>query len=324
MLRLVALVQSSTAPSWLSEKLPHPADQIVAVKNGLLHLPSLLRGRSTLLPHTPTFFTVNALSYDYQPNATCPHWERFLSELWGDDIESIQTLQEWFGYLLLPDTRQQKFLMLVGPARSGKGTIARVVRAMLGAENVASPTLRSLSGTFGLWGLLGKLLAIVPDASAARTSDNLVELIKSLTGEDALDIERKNLSPLSSVNLKVRLMVIANQLPGMNDCSGALGQRILALETKRSWVGKEDRQLTDRLLAELPGILCWSMDGWRRLRKRGHFRQPRSSQHVVEYYGYIPPVDGKKKIETPTPKRVRPAGTHSAVGGITINITLHT
>jgi len=284
MLRLATLVQTMAAPSWLSKRSPHPANQIVVAKNGLLHLPSLLRGRSTLLPHTPDFFTLNALHYDYQENATCPRWERFLFEIWDEDTESIRTIQEWFGYLLLPDTRQQKFLMLIGPARSGKGTIARVVRAMLGVENVASPTMRSLSGSFGLWGLLGKLLAIVPDASVARTSDSLVELLKSITGEDALDIDRKNLSPLSSVTLKARVMVIANQLPGMNDPSGALAQRMIILETRRSWVGTEDRHLTDKLLAELPGILCWSIAGWRRLRKRGHFRQPRSSQHLVEQY----------------------------------------
>ena len=49
--------------------------------------------------------------------------------------------------------------------------------------------------------------------------------------------------------------------PGMHDPSGALGQRILALETTRSWAGKEDRKLTDKLFAELPGILCWSLAG---------------------------------------------------------------
>ena len=185
---------------------------MVAARNGLLHLPSLVRGRSVVLPHTPSFFTFSALPYSYEENAGCPKWERFLSELWGDDPESIRTLQEWFGYLLLPDTSQQKFLMMVGPTRSGKGTIARVVRMLLGEANVASPTIRSLSGSFGLWGLVGKLLAIVPDASL-KASASLVELIKSLTGEDALDIERKNLAPLSSVNLTARLMIIANDLP---------------------------------------------------------------------------------------------------------------
>ena len=327
MVRLVTLVQDSTVPTWLSKRQPHPAEQIVAVKNGLLHLPSLLKGRSTLLPHTPAFFTLNALSYDYHKDATCPKWEHFLSEIWEDDAESIRILQEWFGYLLLPDTHQQKFLMLIGPTRSGKGTIARVVRAMLGAENVASPTMRSLSGSFGLWGLVGKLLAIVPDASVAKTSDSLVELIKSLSGEDALDIERKNCCSLSSVNLKARLMIIANHLPGMHDPSGALGQRILALETTRSWAGKEDRHLTDKLFAELPRILVWSLAGWRRLQKRGYFRQPQSSQHLVRQYTCIPPVHAMRnmhRVKAAASNSVRPARAHSDAGEVNISVNQDT
>ena len=155
---------------------------------------------------------------------------------------------------------------------------------MLGESNVASPMMRSLSSSFGLWGLVGKLLAIVPDASEAKASNSVVELVKCLTGEDALDIDRKNLSPMSSVKLGTRLMVIANQPPILTDSSGAIGHRILALETKRSWAGHEDPHLTDKLMSELPGILCWAMGGWRRLNERGYFKQPRSSQYIVEQY----------------------------------------
>jgi putative DNA primase/helicase len=287
MMRLATLVESPTVPCWLSEKPKHPAGQIVAVRNGLLHLPSVLRGCPVLLPHSPTFFNLNALSYDFQSNAACPQWERFLAELWCDDVESIRALQEWCGYLLLPDTSQQKLLMLLGPPRSGKGTIARIIRMMLGEANVASPTIRSLSGVFGLWGLVGKSLAIVPDASL-RASSNLVELIKCLTGEDALDVERKNLGPLSSVNLTSRLMVIANDLPQMADPSGALAERMIILATTKSFAGNEDKNLTAKLAKELPGILLWAIQGWRRLRKRGHFRQPKSSSQLVERYGRVP------------------------------------
>ncbi len=175
-MKLLTLVESAAIPCWLSQGDKYPADQIVVARNGLLHLPGLVRGHSTILPHTPNFFTLNALNYDYHKDATCPQWERFLAELWGDDPESIRTLQEWCGYLLLPDTSHQKFLMLVGPTRSGKGTIARVVRMMLGEGNVASPTIRSLSGSFGLWGLVGKLLAIVPDASLKEVVPGVVEI----------------------------------------------------------------------------------------------------------------------------------------------------
>ena len=43
------------------------------------------------------------------------------------------------GYLLTSDTRLQKILILVGPKRSGKGTIARVIRGLIGDENVDLP-----------------------------------------------------------------------------------------------------------------------------------------------------------------------------------------
>ncbi len=63
----------------------------------------------------------------------------------------------------------------------------------------------------------------------------------------------------------------------MSDASGALASRFLILLMTNSFYGKEDLGLTDRLLRELPGILNWSLEGWDRLKKRGHFVQPASS-----------------------------------------------
>ena len=49
-----------------------------------------------------------------------------------------------------------------------------------------------------------------------------------------------------------------------------------------SFFGREDIKLTDRLSAELPGILNWSIAGWLRLRERGHFVQPKSGVEAIE------------------------------------------
>jgi putative DNA primase/helicase len=100
-----------------------PPEEIVACSNGLLHLPTL-----TLLPHTPTFFTYNAVDFAFDRNAPEPRqWLQFRADLWPDDRASIETLQEIFGCCLTADTSQQK--MFLGPKRSGTGTIARVLRA---------------------------------------------------------------------------------------------------------------------------------------------------------------------------------------------------
>lgn len=99
------------------------------------------------------------------PDATEPsNWHQFLKSVWPDDPGLIGTLQEVFGYLLASDTSQQKIFMMVGPKRSGKGTIARVLTALLGQGNVSAPTLASMSTNFGLWPLIGKSLAVISDA----------------------------------------------------------------------------------------------------------------------------------------------------------------
>src|SRR5262249_35853944 len=149
----------------------------------------------------PRFFSPNCLEFDFNPHAPAPTaWLSFLAALWPDDSQSIATLQEWAGHLLTPDTRQQKILLLVGPKRSGKGTIARVIRALVGQENVAGPTLSSLSTQFGLWPLLGKTVAMIQDARLSGRSDTaaIAERLLSVSGEDAVTIDRKNLSPVTA------------------------------------------------------------------------------------------------------------------------------
>src|SRR5262249_38034879 len=136
----------TSPPAWLAytpDCCPPPAD-IVPCANGLLHLPT-----GGLQPSTPAFFSLNALDYGYAPEAPKPTaWLKFISDLWGDDIEAIDALQDWLGYCLTNNTRMQKIAMVVGPRRSGKGTIARVATAMLGQSNVCHPSLASLSQNF--------------------------------------------------------------------------------------------------------------------------------------------------------------------------------
>ena len=234
-------------------------------------------------PATPCFFTPVALDYDFDANAGPPtNWLAFLNDLWPDDSQSIATLQEWFGYCLTLDTRQQKILMMVGPKRSGKGTIARVLRRLIGERNVAGPTLSSLSGEFGLQPLLGKSLAIIGDARLnGRDNSSQIERLLSISGEDSLSVGRKNMTAVEA-KLDTRLMLLSNELPRFSDVSGALASRMIILQLTRSWFGEEDAGLFERLVPELPGILLWAIEGWQRLRRRGHFVVPESSREVQE------------------------------------------
>jgi putative DNA primase/helicase len=271
------LPASMTPPAWLrASKIP--AAEIIACANGLLHIPT-----RRLYPHDPAFFCVNANDFDFDPTAVCADWLTFLDDLWPEDPEAIDTLQDWSGYSLTTDTRQHKMLMLVGPKRGGKGTIGRVLTALLGAANVCSPTLSSLGTNFGPWQLVDKQLAIIADARLSGRQDQhiIAERLLSISGEDLQTIDRKYKEPWTG-RLAVRFMILTNELPRIADASTALPSRFIILPLSRSFLGCEDHGLTDRLLAELPGILNWSLDGWNRLNARGYFIQPQSGDDLIQ------------------------------------------
>jgi len=280
-LKAAAYLEGTTAPpTWIGAgtKLP-PAGEMISCANGLLHLPS-----GEIYDHTPEFFGLNAVPFDYDPEAGPPTaWRRFLEQLWPDDDEAIATLQELFGLYLTNDTRHQKIALIVGPKRSGKGTIARVLTALVGLDNCCSPTLAGLSTNFGLAPLIGKQLAIIADARISGRADQAViaERLLSISGEDNLTVDRKHLEAWTG-RIGVRFMLLTNELPRISDVSGALASRFIILTLQQSFYGKEDHGLTDRLLGEMPGILNWAIAGLERLHRRRHLVLPASSRQAVE------------------------------------------
>jgi len=275
------------APCWLGDPPPElpggrgplPADarprDLVPLRNGILH-----PATGAFIPPTPRFFTMAALPFDFDPADAAPpeRWLAFLRELWAEDPESIETLQEVFGYLLTPDTSLQKIFLLQGPKRSGKGTIGRVLRALLGHENVAGPTLTSLAQNFGLQPLIGKTCALVSDARLSGKIDHqlIVERLLSISGEDALTIDRKYAHAWTG-QLQARFVLLTNELPRLADASSALPGRFVILRLTEDFYGREDRGLLGRLLPDLPRILHWALEGRRRLYERGYFEPPLSS-----------------------------------------------
>jgi len=265
-------------PSWRCKKPPFPAAECLVTKNGVIHLPTM-----ELRESDPDLLTVNAVDFNFDPTADCPEWIKFLNTIWSDDPECIDTLQDIFGYLLLPDTSQQKIFLFVGPKRSGKGTIGRIIRELIGRNNVCAPTLGRLAGEFGLQPLLGKTAAIVGDARLSGRNDAsaIAEALLSVSGEDPQTVNRKHL-PQIDTQLATRFLLLTNELPRFTDASATLPSRFVILKFTKSFFGREDHGLTEKLKAELPGILNWSIDGYKRLNDRGFFIQPASADEAIE------------------------------------------
>jgi putative DNA primase/helicase len=289
----VHITPEQHAPASLTGELD--AANVIAVGNCLLDISGEEPRQMAL---TEDFYTFNYMPFDYDPQAECPGWMKFLGEVftvkddsavWDEekvdfvgvykkapDGEAAGILQEWFGYFITSGTYLQKIFSIVGPRRSGKSTIGKVLRALVGAANTAAPTLTSLSSEFGLQPLLNKTLAIIGDAHlGGKTGDVTVavERLKSISGEDSQQINRKNRTHVQVDRLGVRFLIIANEMQDMRDSSGALASRFNFLITTESFLGNEDTGLEERLLGELAGIFNWALDGLKRLRERGYIEE---------------------------------------------------
>lgn len=267
-------------PIWLEDyaKTKPAASKLISVENGIFHLED-----SILLPHSLGFFTQNSLPFAFDQSATCPTWDAFLQSVWQDDQESIDTLQEMFGYILSGDTRQQKFFNIIGPRRSGKGTINKVLVDLLGQHNTVAPELGELCDTFGLQPWLGKLLASFTDARAPeRNRSAVVSQLLRIVGGDTITVNRKNKEAWNGY-LPTRLVIYSNEVLQLTENSNALTGRMIVLKMSRSFFNKEDTELSVKLRAELGGIFNWAMAGLkRRIARGGHFTQPASGKEYLE------------------------------------------
>jgi putative DNA primase/helicase len=257
-------------PAWLDEWEgidPDPR-MCIAAANGVLDVTT-----GELGPLTPRFFTRNGLSFDYDPDAGEPReWLAFLDSIWPLDEGGKgehDLLQEVMGHLLTGETKYQKIFMLLGPPRAGKGTITRTITQLLGEANVAEHSARDLAKDFGLSMLLGKQALIIPDLRLSRGADysTIAEILLNISGEDRVGVNRK-FKDYDVTKLNTRVVIAANLELVLPDVSGALLTRYIPLVFKKSFIGREDRDLDAKIGRELPAILKWALDGLRRLEAR--------------------------------------------------------
>jgi putative DNA primase/helicase len=267
-------------PVWLSaeRQKQHPARELFACANGLLHLPT-----GKLIPHTASYFGLSASEVVFNPKAPQPKkWLKFLVDA-VVHAEAITALQEAFGYVLSPDTSQQKIFLGVGPRRSGKGTTGRILTKLIGHASVTGPTMSDLSEAFGLQPLITSPLAIISDARIGQRTDKarVTERLLSISGEDVMTVNRKN-RPHWTGRLPTRIWIMTNELPALTDTAGALAGRFIIFLFQNSFYGREDTKLSEKLEVEISGILNWAIKGYRRLNERGHFVQPGNAAEVMD------------------------------------------
>ena len=184
-------------------------------------------------------------------------------------------------FVLSGRTDMQKMASLVGAKRGGKGTIARILGAMVGKDGITGTDLGSLADHFGRSDLIGKSLATMGDVRwNARNAGEAVPFLLGIIGEDVQTVPRKHREDWTG-RMGVRFMMMGNDTPRFSDRSGALAERMIHVKFSISFAGRENLDLERQLLEELPGILNWSLAGLDRINAQKRFTVPDSSQELA-------------------------------------------
>jgi putative DNA primase/helicase len=309
------LDETVDAPAWLP--IGKSAAGYVPCINGLVDVAT-----RQITPATPDYFGLTCIPFTYDPAAGAPtEWLKFLRTLWPPitfvqgvtteeertkytwtqdvttgvwwrDAEEIRTLRQWFGYVLSGRLDLQKMCLVIGPPRSGKGTIARILRDLVGMANCSFATLALIAQNFGLETSIGKTLMIVGDARLTQQGQEaVIERFLNITGQDSITLDRKY-KPAWHGTMATRIIMLSNDLPRFVDASGAIASRNVILRMTASFLGREDTKLEGRLRQEFPAILKWGLDGLVDLNSGvGRFTEPAShTQAMRELYDLVSPI----------------------------------
>ncbi len=209
-------------------------------------------------------FCMNRLAVKYVSDAPPPtRWLQFLSELLYE--EDIPTVQEYLGYCLLPTTKGQKMLMLIGKGGEGKSRIGLVMNAIFGSSMNTTSIQKVETNRFARADLESKLLMVDDDMDiSALPKTNYIKSI--VTSECRMDMERKGIQSYQS-QLYVRFLCFGNgALTALHDRSDGFFRRQIILTSKDKPADREDDPfLVEKLVSEKEGIFLWMLEGLNRL-----------------------------------------------------------
>lgn len=234
---------------------------LIRVKNGVIDLKTK-RYRENRRQDLIT----SVCPVEYDPKAICPTWERFISEITCRDAELADFMRRLVGYMLTGQTDEQLLFFFYGHGSNGKSTFIQIIQSLMGsyATQINSDVLmanRSVGGpNASLAKLPGKRLVVANELPEGGRFDDM--LIKSMTGGDTLVARQVYGKHEIEFTAQFSLVIIGNHKPVIHDMSHGMWRRMCLIPFAAQFSAEQaDPTLPARLLAELPGILNWALEG---------------------------------------------------------------
>ena len=254
---------------------------LMGCKNGIVDL-----RHNQLVPATPDMLVTRSTGVPFESISgpsdfatVAPRFVEFLAEVtsdydWTEDASMVGFLLLWFGASLFGITPEQRFLLMTGSGRNGKGALKHAITSAVGSEYSIQPDAnlysrnkmgpaRSNEARSDLMSLKGRRIAFFSEPDRGQFNE---EMLKAHTGGDT--ITARNLYQRNTVSWEPThsITFLVNDAPSLEDVGPSMGSRVMVADFRHRYEGAdEDKTLYGTLHGERAGvlsILCWAAAAW--------------------------------------------------------------
>ena len=209
------------------------------------------------------YFDVN-----YNPEADTRFVDGIITDWCQEDEVKKQMLYELAGCCFYSDKPIKKWWAIEGKADTGKSTFLRLLREVVGDDNVGSTPIQNLKDSNAIAELIDKPVNIVDDGSSKFTTDlsNLRRIIQGDEMQVKLLYQNR-----FTVKIESRMVFVFNKIPRFRDDNDATAKKMLVIGFNRVYTDEEkDTELIEKLTTEAnkEAFLKLAIDGMKRILNR--------------------------------------------------------
>ena len=239
------------------------------------------------LPFTPTqhartHFALLSIPFPLSSaNSPTPTFNAYLNHAFPSPEEQ-DFLLSVIGYYLIPYAKEPAAFYLYGPPRTGKSRFLRLLQSIFTPRFYSSFSLQSLTtDSCAVAELSGKFINILDEDESERVAS---DKFKALVDQNPTEARRLYQAPFT-FKPYAKFLFASNQLPNFRYVDG-LERRLHFIHFKNPVpVASQDKELDEKLYAELPGIIGKALAAATSfLGRNGEFKPPLSSLVLKEEF----------------------------------------
>jgi P4 family phage/plasmid primase-like protien len=222
------------------------------------------------------------LDCEYDPTAKCTQWDKFCTEVIGDE-KVVRFLEEYIGQGLagVPNRVHETAVIFNGSGRNGKSTFLNVIRYILGdktiIDNDEAPLVEGDKTAFSAvtfanleknaLSMVGKLFNLSDESPANAANDaQLRDKFKAIVSGNTTEVKKLYLDSTQQ-SLNVKMIFSINRLFFKGSDDRAFLERFKIVPFTRYFQKRaRNKNLAAELIKEAPGIVNKFIQGHNRLK----------------------------------------------------------